>query len=209
MLASEADDEDEIDPAKTPELIRTIVERWHDAAGKVVYPLTRETPYTQESIERGKKAFLTEQAGCFKCHGPDGRGQPVTNTEGFKDAWNHPTRAADLSAGMFHGGKGPTDIYRRIYAGINGTPMPSFAMQLANQPETFWDLVHYVEYISSARRREVQAAVRHWEPRRLLPKANGSSSPSEQAPGKEEADSAAKDDESGKPVQEAAGSEQP
>ena len=56
---------------------------------------------------------------------------------------------------MFHGGQQSTDIYRRIYSGINGTPMPSFQGKLADQPETFWHLVHYVQYISSARRREV------------------------------------------------------
>ena len=126
-LAIEADEDEAIDPKTTPELIASIMARWHDAAGHAVEPLTRETPYDQESIERGRKAFLTETAGCYKCHGPNGRGQPVDNPEGFKDAWGHATRAADLTAGMFHGGGRSVDIYRRIYSGINGTPMPGFS----------------------------------------------------------------------------------
>ena len=33
-LAMEADEEDSIDPEKTPELIASILARWHDAQGK-------------------------------------------------------------------------------------------------------------------------------------------------------------------------------
>ena len=57
---------------------------------------------------------------------------------------------------MFHGGNRPIDIYRRIYSGINGTPMPSFTLQFKANPEMFWHMVHYVEYISGARRRELE-----------------------------------------------------
>ena len=168
-LALEADDEDSIDPEKTPELIASIVDQWQKARRETVTPLTQEPTYDEASIERGKKAFLTETAGCFKCHGPDGRGLTAASPENFKDSWGFPTRAADLTAGMFHGGGRPLDIYRRIYAGINGTPMPGFGIKLASEPETLWDLVHYVEYVSSARRREVQAAERHWQPRVFRP----------------------------------------
>ena len=53
---------------------------------------------------------------------------------------------------MFHGGNRPDDIYRRIFSGINGTPMPAFEAKLADQPELFWHLVHYVQHISGERR---------------------------------------------------------
>lgn len=155
LLALEAGGEDAVDPANVAGYVQEIAGLWQQAAAQTVYPLTREPPYTTASIEQGKKAFLTETAGCFKCHGADGRGQPVSNTQEFKDSWGFQTRAADLSAGMFHGGGRSDDIYRRIFAGINGTPMPSFQQKLAAEPETFWHLVHYVQYISSARRREV------------------------------------------------------
>lgn len=156
-LAFQAENDDEVDAEAVPEQVETILEQWHKAPEQVVYPLTRETPYTTASIDRGKQAFLSEIAGCYKCHGKDGRGQPASNPDAFTDSWGHPTKAADLSAGMFHGGREPEDIYRRMYSGINGTPMPSFAAKLSDQPDTFWDLVHYVQYISSARRREVMA----------------------------------------------------
>ena len=57
---------------------------------------------------------------------------------------------------MLHGGRGPVDIYRRIYSGINGTPMPSFESQFKATPEMLWHMVHYVQYISSGRRRELE-----------------------------------------------------
>ncbi len=42
-------------------------------------------------------------------------------------------RAADLSAGMFHGGGRSIDIYRRIMIGIE--PMPSRYADLSKNPE--------------------------------------------------------------------------
>jgi mono/diheme cytochrome c family protein len=155
LLASQAESDDEVDLEAVPGLAADIHASWEKAKQQTVEPLTREPPYTRESIELGKKAFLSETAICHKCHGEDGRGQTSDNLKGFVDSWGFQTRAADLSAGMFHGGQRSADIYRRIYSGINGTPMPSFQAKLADQPETFWHLVHYVQFISSARRREV------------------------------------------------------
>jgi mono/diheme cytochrome c family protein len=155
LLAAQAEADDEVDPEAVPGLVADVLASWSKAKQQIVEPITREPPYTRESIELGKKAFLSETAICHKCHGEDGRGQTAENLKGFQDVWGFQTRAADLSAGMFHGGQRSTDIYRRIYSGINGTPMPSFQAKLADQPELFWHLVHYVQYISSARRREV------------------------------------------------------
>ncbi len=92
--------------------------------------------------------------GCAKCHGEDGRGQTPDNLRGdLKDSWGHPTRAADLTSGMVRGGQEPMDVYRRIFSGINGTPMPGFQQALASEPETTWNLVAYVLHVSHERRR--------------------------------------------------------
>lgn len=157
QLAVEAANEDEISSEAVDDAVALIADQWKQAEGAKVWPLTQAPPYSEESVELGKKAFLTEEAGCFKCHGADGTGKTSENAQGFKDVWGFQTRAADLTSGMYHGGNRPDDIYRRIFAGINGTPMPSFEMKLAKEPETFWRLVHYVQYISAARRREVMA----------------------------------------------------
>jgi hypothetical protein len=52
---------------------------------------------------------------------------------------------------MLHGGRRPLDIYRRIHTGISGTPMPAFGDALAAEPETIWNLVHYVLSIVEGR----------------------------------------------------------
>lgn len=149
QLIGLADAEDAIDEeiVKT-ELIPTVLTRWSEAIAMEVLPVTPQPRFTLEHVERGKQAFLTK--GCSKCHGVDGRGQTKENRG--TDAWGHQTRAADLTSGMLHGGNRPQDIYRRIYSGINGTPMPSFANVLKQEPDTIWDLVAYVLSVSNRRR---------------------------------------------------------
>jgi mono/diheme cytochrome c family protein len=158
QLALEAANEDEISDDAVAGAVAFITDQWKEAKDQRVWPLTKMPAYSEESVALGKKAFLTEEAGCFKCHGDDGRGRTTDNAQGFNDVWGFKTRAADLTAGMFHGGNRPEDIYRRIFSGINGTPMPSFEAKLSSEPDTFWHLVHYVQFVSSARRREVMAA---------------------------------------------------
>lgn len=149
LLLAMADSEETIDRDMVKEeSLPTIVNRWNEADDTVVQPLTRQPKFTMEHVERGKKAFLTK--GCSKCHGEDGRGQTADNIG--QDGWGFGTRAADLTSGMLHGGQEPIDIYRRIYSGINGTPMPGFAASLQEEPDTLWDLVAYVKFVSGRRR---------------------------------------------------------
>ncbi|MCZ6596338.1 MAG: cytochrome c, partial [Planctomycetota bacterium] len=102
---------------------------------------------------------------CASCHGPDGRGggpsaeerNPVTGEmEPVKDDWGNPIIIRDLTRGLFRFGRRPIDLYRRIYAGINGTPMPSHSAMKAPgtndrmlSDEDLWDIVHYVRSLSS------------------------------------------------------------
>lgn len=153
MLLREAQSEDEIDPENVPTYVKQIQDRWEEAKHKIVTPVSAVVPYSEESAKLGEKAFLTDSAGCFKCHGPDGRGREIPNA--IVEPGSPPVRSADLTSGMFHGGNRPIDIYRRIYSGINGTPMPAFSEQFKDNPEMFWHLVHYVEHISGGRRREL------------------------------------------------------
>ncbi len=149
MLVDTADSEEEIDPDMVKDdLVPAVISRWTEAETQEVRPLSLPPKFTMEHVQRGKQAFLTK--GCSKCHGEDGRGQTADNRG--NDAWGHPTRAADLTAGVLHGGTRPVDIYRRIYSGINGTPMPSFAAALQSEPDTIWDLVAYVISVSNHRR---------------------------------------------------------
>ncbi len=150
QLISLAESEDAVDEELVnDESVPMVLTRWAEAEPAEVLPATPQPRFTTEHVTRGKQAFLTK--GCSKCHGDDGRGQTADNRG--TDAWGFQTRAADLTSGMLHGGHRPLDIYRRIYNGINGTPMPSFANALKEEPDTVWDLVAYVLAVSDKRRR--------------------------------------------------------
>lgn len=138
---------------------------WSAAEEQVVLPQTPQPPLSEDTIAKGRQAFITK--GCSKCHGEDGRGQTDWLSAEFLaqqlampedkrpqinyDAWGNVAPAADLTAGMLHGGRRRVDIYRRIYNGINGTPMPAFAQSLAAEPDTIWHLVHYINSVVEGR----------------------------------------------------------
>jgi mono/diheme cytochrome c family protein len=147
-LAYEAETEEVIDRDRAPEVVEEVLSNWKDAEYSEVQPVTPMPEFTAEHVRAGREAFLTK--GCSKCHGEDGRGQTKDNIG--VDAWGHPTRAADLTSGLLHGGQRPIDVYRRIYSGINGTPMPGFGPSLSGEPETLWNLVAFVLYTSGRRR---------------------------------------------------------
>ena len=99
--------------------------------------------------------FLSEEDTelyCVKCHGPDARGSKSADVG--QDIWGRTAYPANLAMGMLHGGRRPIDIYRRIYSGINGTPMPSSKDPNSATGETpeqrsdrIWHLVHFVTAI--------------------------------------------------------------
>ncbi len=55
----------------------------------------------------------------------------------------------NLRQGIYRGGRRPVDLYRRIYAGINGMPMPAVGPASPGakgtmEPDEIWSLVDYV-----------------------------------------------------------------
>jgi mono/diheme cytochrome c family protein len=131
------------------ELADGIAADWAEAGSLVIRPQTPMIPYNDESIELGARAFVKES--CYKCHGIDGRGNRQNNVG--KDEWGRTAFAANIAAGTLHGGRRPVDIYRRIYSGINGTPMPGFASAFESQGklDTIWHLTHFVTSIVEGR----------------------------------------------------------
>ena len=63
-------------------------------------------------------------------------------TKGSLDAWNNPLRAANLTEGVYKGGRRPIDLYWRLAKGINGAKMPAHAGILTE--EQIWDVVNFV-----------------------------------------------------------------
>ncbi len=50
----------------------------------------------------------------------------------------------NLRLGVYRGGRRPLDLYRRLYAGINGTPMPNLSATPGITPDDIWNLVDFV-----------------------------------------------------------------
>lgn len=141
---------DDLLPTDVADQSQVIAKSWADADARIVRPLTPEPANTPASVEAGARAFV--QLSCYKCHGRDGRGNKEFNVG--KDDWGRTAFAADLTTGMLHGGRRPVDIYRRIYSGINGTPMPGFDQPdtvkgetPAQRSDTIWNLTHFVTSI--------------------------------------------------------------
>jgi mono/diheme cytochrome c family protein len=50
----------------------------------------------------------------------------------------------NLRLGVYRGGRRPLDLYRRLHAGINGTPMPNLFGTPGISPDDIWNLVDFV-----------------------------------------------------------------
>jgi mono/diheme cytochrome c family protein len=150
------------------ETYRFVHDRWQDTADELI-AFDGEVPEaTPERIAHGRELFLDENgANCVKCHGVDARGQGLSakevnpdtgELEWAKDDWGNEISPRDLTRGIFRFGRRPIDLYRRVYAGINGTPMPAhFGMDITQPDGTkrpldendVWDLVHFVRSLST------------------------------------------------------------
>jgi mono/diheme cytochrome c family protein len=113
----------------------------------------------RESVVRGYQLFTNSTAeehpkavkgpGCIACHQDFGR------QVNFKyDAWGSLVRPANLTTGVFRGGRRPVDIYWRIRGGIPPSQMP--LVKLMNtlpdgkdgdkiDGNKYWDLVNFIQ----------------------------------------------------------------
>jgi cytochrome c len=85
----------------------------------------------------GRGAALYRDA-CATCHGPNGHGDGRSD---LRDDDGSPIRPRDFSRGAFKGERVPSALYRRIVAGMPGTPMPAHAWAYGDDA---WFLVRYV-----------------------------------------------------------------
>lgn len=97
-------------------------------------PIGPAPPSTPESLARGREVWM---ASCAECHGESGSGHVRNDLMDIRGA---PSRARDMTAGLFRGSDEPVELARRISLGMPGTAMPSFDLP----PEDLWAVVHYV-----------------------------------------------------------------
>jgi mono/diheme cytochrome c family protein len=170
-------DEDEtLDPAKMDELVEEavlpIANAWEAADALRVKPppppSTDTTELLAASLAAGRAIFRSTGAQCFKCHGPEGRGDGEQSA--LYDDWNKKKKGAtpeqtrqmaalfslplvgikprNFTEGIFRGGDRPVDQYYRIAVGIKGTPMPPAGPSPGSKgilaPEDIWHVVNFV-----------------------------------------------------------------
>lgn len=123
----------------------------------VITPSVARVADDAASRERGRLMYLSDKTKCYTCHGVTGRGnggatedfwkKPGSNDtypkRGLHDVWGNLLAPRDLTRGQYRGGRRPVDLFRRLYAGIKGTPMPAFGGTVLKDHE-IWDLVNYV-----------------------------------------------------------------
>jgi len=151
MAIFDYDGGDGLDQEAFRESYELSVDRWRAGDEQLIVPGVAPEA-TPERIARGRALFQDPGgANCVRCHGSLGHGDgdaalvldPVTGESvPFRDEWGDPIRPRDLVCAPIRFGDRPENLYRRIWAGINGTPMPAHD-GLLSEDET-WDLVLYV-----------------------------------------------------------------
>lgn len=84
-------------------------------------------------------------AHCAACHGPTGTGDGLDKPT---DENGRPIQVRDLTSGIFRGGVGAEELFKRMRCGVPGTPMPA---QVTLDDEEIWQLIHYVRFLSGRR----------------------------------------------------------
>ncbi|QDU78699.1 Cytochrome c [Polystyrenella longa] len=143
-------------PDELEAITEQIAAKWEQADKKssIVKPTKPRVEDTLDSRLRGKELYTSLK--CVTCHGPLGNGDgsetetyktdpltQVTYSEpGLYDSWGSLVKPRNLRLGQYRGGHRPIDVFRRIKAGIPGTPMQGFAS--AANDNQIWDIVNYV-----------------------------------------------------------------
>jgi cytochrome c oxidase cbb3-type subunit 2 len=120
--------------------IKTFSPKWQTQKAGTPITVPPEPPQTIDSVLHGRQLY--DQMQCWKCHGPEGRGDgPSANT--LTDDRGDPIRPYNFHDGTrFRCGETNQDLYKIFMTGLDGTPMPSFADSL--KPQDAWDLVHFL-----------------------------------------------------------------
>lgn len=133
-------------PAEVQAQLATILEHWSESNKAILEP----TPYPyddkdekqlQDSIRRGYQQFANPSgaAACMKCHIDFGRQVPFRY-----DQWGTFVRPANLTTGIYRGGRRPIDIYWRIRVGILPSSMSAATYTPTKTVDPYWDIVNFV-----------------------------------------------------------------
>lgn len=118
------------------------------AEGQAGAGLIRVPPPPPFTAEARKLALERYADACASCHGETGKGDGADDQ---KDDLGYPTRPRDLTVGVFKGDPDSVQLYRRIVAGLPGTPMPMSDWAYSTEA---WHLVNLILSWSSPEQRQ-------------------------------------------------------
>ncbi len=128
-----SDDDDDMEP----EEIEEIADSRLTPSGIIMVPWPG--PEFQPDPALGNKLYM---ANCASCHGDEGKGD---GPQALVDERGRKIKARDITTARFRGGDTPEDIFKRIRAGIPGTPMP--AQETLSDNEV-WQLVDFTRKLA-------------------------------------------------------------
>jgi mono/diheme cytochrome c family protein len=80
---------------------------------------------TPASIEAGRMVYMLME--CWSCHGGKGKGDGKSGKT-LEDDWGRKILPWDLTKDRYKAGNDPASLYRTFTTGLNGTPMPAYAL---------------------------------------------------------------------------------
>lgn len=145
-------------PGAVEDTATFLAEAWTraDDEASLIVPAVPRVADNAASRERGRLLYMSDKTKCYTCHGMLGKGDGAATEDfwkkpgseelyprrGLHDTWGNPLQPRNLTLGQYRGGRRPVDVFRRIYAGIKGTPMPGFG-KTALKDEEIWDIVNF------------------------------------------------------------------
>ena len=117
--------------------------------GKTPEPITLPKPplRTDELLALGEKLYIDNE--CGKCHGDEGKGDGPSAAGLPPDFWGYPIRPYDFTVpDRMKGGSTVEDVYRTLYVGIGGTPMPASGDNM--NADSLMALAHFVLSLSDS-----------------------------------------------------------
>ncbi|HEX6210208.1 MAG TPA: ethylbenzene dehydrogenase-related protein [Methylomirabilota bacterium] len=132
----------------SPLVVAPATDKGEGQSGTGVIAVPPRAPFTPEARALALERFAD---ACASCHGLTGKGD---GAEEQKDEAGYPTRPRDLTVGVFKGDPDPVQLYRRIVAGMPGSPMP---MSDWAHGADAWHLVDLIRsWSSEAQRRRAE-----------------------------------------------------
>lgn len=142
-IAADADVQDEM-----VQSVQAIASLWVEADKSVTKPekegVKPGDPAFAESVKRGQAKFLD---ACKGCHSEYGQKANL-----FWDNWGTVVKPANLTLGIYRGGRRPIDLYWRIHVGVPGSNMP--ANYPALNSDQIWDVVNFLQVLPYESERE-------------------------------------------------------